>query len=92
MLAAIRDLGAYEESPSILMNLIKGAQINNACLLDIRVALDRGRFVDNAEVLQKQGTEDVICRDRLIYLPDDAALKAEIMRCYYDNLHTEYYA
>ena len=77
----------HKKSVSALMNLIWKAW----CVFEIEIALNNRGLPQAEEASWEQGAEDIVCKNRAIYLPDDAALKAEIMRHHYDNLHVGYY-
>ena len=82
----------YEKPASALMNLIWEAQLGDACVLEIGIALDSGHLLECKKALWEQDAEDILHKNRMIYLSNDAALKAEIIRCYYDDLYVKHYA
>ena len=82
---------AHKKFAPALVDLIWKAQLQDACVFEIGIALDSGHLPKCKEALWEQGAEGIFCKNEVIYLSDDVALKAEVMRCHYDDSHTEHY-
>ena len=83
---------AYEKPAPALINLIWETQLRDVCVLEIGIALDSGHLSECKEASWERDARDILHKNRVIYLPDNVALKAEIIRCHHDNLHAEHYA
>ena len=82
---------AYEKPAPALVNLIWEAQLGDACVLEIGIALDSEHLPRCEEALWEWGARGILCKNRAIYLLDDAALKAKIIKHHHDNLHVKHY-
>ena len=78
---------AHKKFASALINLIWKAWY----VLEIEIALNNESLPQAEKALWKQNAEDIVCKNKVIYLSDNAVLKTKIMRCHHDNLHTGYY-
>ena len=74
-----------------LMNLIWEAQLQDAYVFKIEIALNSECLSECEKALWKWDTEGIFCKNKIIYLSDNVTLKAEIIRCHYNNLHVKHY-
>ena len=81
----------YKKPAPALINLNWETQLKNFCVLKIEIALDSGCFSECKKALWKWDVRDILCKNEAIYLPNNTALKTEIMKCYYNNLHIKHY-
>ena len=81
----------HKKSVSALMNLIWKAQLRDAHIFKIGIALDSGHLPECEEASWEWGAGNIFCKNRMIYLPDNAALKAEIIKHHHDNSHVGHY-